>query len=177
MQLGRVDIDGPSTSGTLKAVFKRLRSPLARAVVPIVAGLAFFAVLFGVTWLFADRATDNRKREVRPGDYTFRVGPVDDIADIVKRDGPILYPDLRDTTYQRSVVVDHTGDEPSRGWQVYYAYPADRSPECLVTHIEGTRDFVDCENRTLPVEALHRPVDARPVVENRTSLLIDLRGP
>lgn len=158
-------------------MFKRLRSPLARAVVPIVAGLAFFALLFGVTWLFADRATDNRKREVRPGDYTFRVGPVDDIADIVKRDGPILYPDLRDTTYQRSVVVDHTGDEPSRGWQVYYAYPADRSPECLVTHIEGTRDFVDCEDRTLPVEALHRPVDARPVVENRTSLLIDLRAP
>jgi hypothetical protein len=47
----------------------------------------------------------------------------------------------------------------------------------LVTHLEGTRDFVDCENRTLPVEALHRPVDARPVVENRISLLIDLRAP
>lgn len=158
-------------------MFKRLRSPLARAVVPLAAGLAFFAVLFGVTWLFADRATDNRKREVRSGDYTFRVGPVDDIAEIIERDGPILYPDLRDTTYQRSVVVDHTGDDPSRGWQVYYAYPADRGPECLVTHIEGTRDFVDCEDRTLPVEELHRPVDARPVVENRVSLLIDLRAP
>jgi hypothetical protein len=105
------------------------------------------------------------------------VGPVDDIADIVKRDGPILYPDLRDTTYQRSIVVDHSGDEPSRGWQVYYAYPADRGPECLVTHIEGSRNFVDCEARTLPVEALHRPVDVRPVVENRSSLLIDLRAP
>ena len=158
-------------------MFKRLRSPLARATVPIVAGLAFFAVLFGVTWLFADRATDNRKREVRSGDYTFRVGPVDDIADIVNRDGPILYPDLRDTTYQRSIVVDHSGDEPSRGWQVYYAYPADRGPECLVTHIESSRNFVDCEERTLPVEALHRPVDVRPVVENRSSLLIDLRAP
>jgi hypothetical protein len=60
---------------------------------------------------------------------------------------------------------------------VYYAYPADRSPECLVTHLKGTPNFVDCENRTLPVEALHRPVDARPVVENRSSLLIDLRAP
>ncbi len=163
--------------GTIKVVFKRLGSPLARAVVPIVAGLAFFAVLFGVTWLFAQRATDNRQREVRPGDYTFRVGPVDDMADIVERDGPILYPDLRDTAYERTIVVDHTGDEAALGWQVYYAYPADRSPSCLVTHVEDTRQFVDCDGRTLEVEELFRPVDARPVVENRTSLLIDLRAP
>ena len=99
------------------------------------------------------------------------------MADIVKKEGPILYPDLRDTLYQRTIVVDHQGQEPSVGWQVYYAYPADRSPECLVTHLKGTRNFVDCEDRTLPVEALHRPVDARPVVENRSSLLIDLRAP
>ncbi|MEY2766199.1 MAG: hypothetical protein RL552_1104 [Actinomycetota bacterium] len=158
-------------------MFPRLRSPLARAVLPIIGGLAFFVVLFGVTWLFADRATDNRKREVRTGDYTFRVGPVDEMADIVNRDGPILYPDLRDTAYERTIVVDHTGDDPTRGWQVYYAYPADRGPECLVSHLEGTRSFVDCEERTLAVELLHRPIDARPVVENRSNLLIDLRAP
>jgi hypothetical protein len=158
-------------------MFRRLRSPLARAVAPIAAGIVFFAVLFGVTWVFADQATDNRKREIRSGDYTFRVGPVDDMAEIVKRDGPILYPDLRDTTYQRTIVVDHVGEEPARGWQVYYAYPADRGPDCLVTHVKGSRDFVDCDSRTLPVELLHRPSDARPVVENRTNLLIDLRAP
>jgi hypothetical protein len=163
--------------GTLWVMFRRLRSPLARAVAPIAAGIVFFAALFAVTWVFADQATDNRKREIRSGDYTFRVGPVDDMAEIVKRDGPILYPDLRDTAYERTIVVDHVGDEPARGWQVYYAYPADRGPECLVTHVKGSRDFVDCESRTLPVELLHRPSDARPVVENRSSLLIDLRAP
>ena len=182
LQLGRRGVTDETTVlrvgiGTIQEMFRRLRSPMARAVVPIVAGLAFFALLFGVTWLFADQATDNRKREIRPGNYTFRVGPVDDMADIVKKEGPILYPDLRDTLYQRTVVVDHAGEDPSVGWQVYYAYPADRSPECLVTHLKGTRNFVDCEDRTLPVEALHRPVDARPVVENRSSLLIDLRAP
>ena len=158
-------------------MFRRLRSPFARAVAPIAAGLVFFAILFGVTWLFAGRATDNRAREIRPGDYTFRVGPVDDMAEIVEQDGPILYPDLRDTTYQRTIVVDHVGDEPSLGWQVYYAYPADRDADCLVTHVESSRNFVDCEQRVLPVEQLHRPLDVRPVVENRTNLLIDLRAP
>ena len=157
--------------------FLRPRTPLGRAALPIVAGLAFFALLFGVTWLFADQATDNRKREVKAGDYTFRVGPVDDMAAIVERDGPILYPDLRDTDYQRTIVVDHTGNDSTKGWQVYYAYPADRDPSCIVTHVKGTRDFIDCDERTLAVELLHRPVDARPVVENRTSLLIDLRAP
>lgn len=156
---------------------RKPRTPLGRAVLPIVSGLGFFALLFGVTWLFADRATENRKREVRSGDYTFRVGPVEDMAKIIERDGPILYPDLRDTTYDRTIVVDHTGDDPARGWQVYYAYPADREPSCLVTHVKSSRDFIDCENRTLAVEELHRPIDARPVVENRTNLLIDLRAP
>ncbi len=182
LQLGRRGVTDETTVlrvgiGTIQEMFRRLRSPMARAVVPIVGGLAFFALLFGVTWLFADQATDNRKREIRPGNYTFRVGPVDDMADIVRKEGPILYPDLRDTLYQRTVVVDHLGEEPSVGWQVYYAYPADRGPECLVTHIENTRNFMDCENRTITVEQLHRPVDARPVVENRSSLLIDLRAP
>ena len=182
LQLGRRGVTDETTVlrvriGTKQEMFRRLRSPMARAVVPIVGGLAFFALLFGVTWLFADQATDNRKREIRPGNYTFRVGPVDDMADIVRKEGPILYPDLRDTLYQRTVVVDHLGEEPSVGWQVYYAYPADRGPECLVTHIENTRNFMDCENRTITVEQLHRPVDARPVVENRSSLLIDLRAP
>jgi hypothetical protein len=157
--------------------FRQPRTPLGRALLPIVGGLAFFALLFGITWLFADRATDNRKREVRSGDYTFRVGPVDDMAAIVERDGPILYPDLRDTDYERTIVVDHIGDDPTKGWQVYYAYPADRDPSCIVTHVKGSRDFIDCDQRTLAVDLLHRPVDARPVVENLASLLIDLRAP
>ncbi|MFM1838279.1 MAG: hypothetical protein RLZZ327_1153 [Actinomycetota bacterium] len=158
-------------------MFPRFRSPLARAVAPVIGGVAFFALLFGVTWLFADRATENRKREVREGDYTFRVGSVEEMSQIISRDGPILYPDLRNTEYARTIVVDHTGDDATRGWQVYYAYPADRGPECLATHVKGTRSFVDCDDRTVDVEALHRPIDARPVVENRRSLLIDLRAP
>ncbi|NBY57009.1 MAG: hypothetical protein EBQ57_01500, partial [Actinobacteria bacterium] len=80
------------------------------------------------------------------------------MAAIVKRDGPILYPDLRDTAYQRTIVVDHTGDDPTKGWQVYYAYPADRDSSCIVTHVESTRNFIDCDQRTLAVELLHRPV-------------------
>ncbi|KRO46176.1 MAG: hypothetical protein ABR75_04985, partial [Acidimicrobiia bacterium BACL6 MAG-120924-bin43] len=74
----------------------RLRSPLARAVLPIAGGLLFFVVLFGVTWLMATFATNRSERQVVLGDRTFVVGQVSDIAESIAKNGPILYPDLRD---------------------------------------------------------------------------------
>ncbi|MFM9136545.1 MAG: hypothetical protein ACKOQZ_00080 [Actinomycetota bacterium] len=153
-----------------------LRSPVARAVAPIVGGILFFAALFGVTWLMAEFATNRAEVEVQAGDRTFVVGNVEDVAKAVATDGPILYPDLRDSTGKRSIVIEHNGTDPAKGWQVYYAYPADRDESCLVTQIEKTHTFTDCEGRTLRVDQLSAPFDVRPIVENRTTLLIDLRG-
>jgi len=153
-----------------------LRSPVARAVAPIVGGILFFAALFGVTWLMAEFATNRAEVEVQSGDRTFVVGNVEDIAEAVATDGPILYPDLRDSTGKRSIVIEHNGSDPAKGWQVYYAYPADRDESCLVTQIAKTHTFTDCDGRTLSVEQLMPPMDVRPIVENKTTLLIDLRG-
>lgn len=155
---------------------KPLRSPLARAVLPIAGGLVFFAALFAVTWFFADVATDRARTESNPRSGTFVVGNVEDIAKSVAEGGPILYPDLRDATGTRSIVITHSGDDPAKGWQVYYAYPADRDASCLVTQVTDSREFLDCDGRTLTVEQLAAPLDVRPIVENRTTLLIDLRG-
>lgn len=153
-----------------------LRSPVARALAPILGGIVFFAALFGVTWLMAGVATDRAETNVQTGDRTFVVGNVEDIAAAVASDGPILYPDLRDATGKRSIVIEHNGTDPAKGWQVYYAYPADRDESCLVTQIARTHTFTDCEGRTLNVEQLKPPLDVRPIVENKTTLLIDLRG-
>lgn len=153
-----------------------LRSPVTRAVAPIVGGILFFAALFGVTWLMAEFATNRAEVQVRTGDRTFVVGNVEDIAEAVATDGPILYPDLRDSTGKRSIVIEHNGSDPAKGWQVYYAYPADRDESCLVTQIAQTHTFTDCDGRTLSVEQLMPPMDVRPIVENKTTLLIDLRG-
>lgn len=151
-------------------------SPVARAVAPIFGGLAGFALLFGVTWIFASLATDNRQRNPETVPQTFKIGLVKDVARIIEEGGPILYPDLRDPTGKRSIVIDHSGGDPAKGWQVYYAYPADRPESCLVQHIKDTREFTDCENRNLGVEDLQLPNDVRPIVENSKTLLIDLRA-
>jgi len=76
----------------------------------------------------------------------------------------------------RSIVLNHEGSDPATGWQVYYAFPADRDASCLVTHVQGTSRFTDCDKRTLQVTQLMAPPEVRPIVENKKTLYIDLRG-
>ena len=152
------------------------KSPFTRAVFPIVGGIVFFAALFGVTWLMATYVTNKTEVTIATGDRTFVVGQVADIAESIAENGPVLYPDLRDPLGKRSIVIEHNGTDVTKGWQVYYAYPADRTDACLVTQIQKTHSFTDCEGRTLTVEQLMPPTDVRPIVENKTTLLIDLRG-
>lgn len=154
----------------------RLRSPLARAVVPVLGGIAFLAVFFAGLWLAALVINDRADPGSRLANKVFEVGKVTDIARAVEKGGPLLFPDLKSPDGVRSIVLDHTGNDAAKGWQVYYAYPADRGPDCLVTHVKDTRTYTDCENRTLEVEDLATPTDVRPVVENKRDLSIDLRG-
>lgn len=154
----------------------RLRSPLARGILPIVGGVLFFAALFGITWLMATFATNRSERQVVLGDRTFVVGQVSDIAESIAENGPILYPDLRDVNGKRSIVIEHNGSDPLKGWQVYYAYPADKSSACLVAQIKKTHTFTDCDGRTLEVDQLQKPSDVTPIVEGQKTLLIDLHG-
>lgn len=154
----------------------RLRSPLARALVPVVGGVAFFAVFFGGLWVVATVINDRAEPGTRIAEAVFEVGPVETIAEAVAEDGPLLFPDLRSPDGVRSIVLDHSGDDPAVGWQVYYGYPADRDASCLVEHVRGTRDFTDCEGRTLDTARLAPPGDVRPIVENRKTLYVDLRG-
>lgn len=153
-----------------------LRSPFRRAVIPIIGGIAFFAALFGVTWLMAAYITNNADVQTQIGDRTFVVGQVTDIARSIAENGPVLYPDLRDPNGIRSIVIEHVGDVPAKGWQVYYAYPADRDSNCLVKQVERSHTFIDCEGRALAASQLQPPTDVRPIVENGTTLLIDMRG-
>ncbi|MEO5975156.1 MAG: hypothetical protein ABIQ38_08160 [Ilumatobacteraceae bacterium] len=153
-----------------------LRSPFRRAIIPVIGGIAFFAALFGVTWLMAAYVTNNTEVQSQIGDRIFVVGRVVDISRSIADNGPILYPDLRDSDGTRSIVIEHTGDDSAKGWQVYYAYPADRDSNCLVQQIERTHTFTDCEGRTLNASDLQPPADVRPIVENGITLLIDMRG-
>lgn len=145
---------------------------------PVVGGIAVFAAIAGFTWAIAayisggEPGTSNR---LAPSVFT--IGRVESLADSVADDGPLLFPELGTAIGTRSIVVDHQGDIPADGWRVYWAYPADRDPTCVVEQVVGTSDFVDCDGRTIDVTELSPPDSGVfPVVEDRTTLIIDVRG-
>jgi hypothetical protein len=152
-----------------------LRTPLSRALAPVLAGLAFFAVLGVVLWGFAILIADDSESVTNLAPDQFEVGPAIALADTVAEDGPILFPGLGPDSSDRVVVLDHRGGDPLSGWRVYLAHPADRDASCLVEQVPRTSTFTDCEGRTLDVSELAPPVGISPVIPDRRTLWIDLR--
>jgi len=152
----------------------QLRTPLARAVVPVLGGIGFFAVLGLLLWGAAAYISGHStKQNLAP--TTFAVGNTKLIAETVAKDGPLLFADLLRSSGKRSIVLDHTGDDPQQKWRIYMAYPADRTVDCKVRQIPSTRTFTDCDGRTLQVEQLaDPPAGVQPVVFNDGSLELDL---
>lgn len=152
-----------------------LRSPLARAVVPVVAGIAFFGLLALVLWGIAAAISGGGNQGGLLTSSTFTPGSARNYAAIVAAEGPVLFPDLLGTDGDRSVVLDHTGSDPLHNWKVYLAHPADRPLSCKVTQVATTRTFLDCDGRTISVEQLAPPeAGIRPVVSEDGVLSIDL---
>ena len=156
----------------------QLRSPVGRAVVPVVAGAVLIAVIGLFTWgvaAYISRGDAPTSERLAPS--TFRLGDVESVAEEIRERGPLLIPGLNTTIGERSIVVNHAGSIDSQGWEVYWAYPADRTGSCLIESVRGTTEFTDCEGRTIDVTDLAPPTnDVRPIVENQRTLIIDLRG-
>jgi hypothetical protein len=156
-----------------------LKSPVARAVVPVLGGAAVLVLIGLFTWLMAayiSRGGGEGSERLAPS--TFTVGDVNSLSETVAEDGPLFFPELGTAIGTRSIVVDHTGDDPTDGWRVYWAYPADRDASCVVEQVPGTPQFSDCDGRTIDVSELSPPdPGVFPIVdENSDTLVIDVRG-
>jgi hypothetical protein len=131
-------------------------------VVPVVAGIAFFAALFGITYLVAALVSDNAEG-IKLGDKEFTIGRVDIAAERIRRYGPLLYADLKGTAGEQAIVVDHDPNLPdTEGWAVYFAYRADRGPSCLISINQETERLQDCDAQPITVQDLQR---AEPTAE------------
>jgi hypothetical protein len=154
----------------------RLRSPWARAIVPVIGGLLVIAAIGLVLWAMAAYISDGETSE-RLAPTRFEIGSTQNAANIVAEDGPIMFPGLYTTTGERTFVMNHEGDDPATGWRVYAAYPAGRDASCGVEQVVGTSQFVDCDGGTIDVTDLAPPpAGVNPVVENGRTLILDLSG-
>lgn len=145
---------------------------------PVLGGALILALIGVFTWVMAMIISDNSEgTSERLAPSTFTIGDVEALSDTIAEDGPLLFPELGTSIGTRSIVVDHTGDVAADGWRVYWAYPADRPSSCVVEQVVGTRTFVDCDDRVITVEELAPPDQGVfPRVDDRTTLVIDLRG-
>jgi hypothetical protein len=136
----------------------QLQSPLARAVVPVGVGIVFFAILGLALWGVAALISNGNDQSSNLfSNHEFKPGSAIGYAQIVKQDGPIIFPDLLGTDGDRTVVLDHVGDDAAVGWVMYLAHPNDRPISCKVTQIRHTSNFTDCAGRIVAVDALAPP--------------------
>jgi hypothetical protein len=154
------------------------RSPIARAVMPVLGGALLFAAMGGFTWAIAAYIANGEPgTNDRLALDVFPVGPVESLAETVETKGPLLFPELGTAIGTRSIVIDHEGDVAADGWRVYWAYPADRDPTCVVEQVFETSNFVDCDGRTIDVTELAPPDSGVvPLVRDRATLVVDIRG-
>lgn len=152
----------------------QLQSTFARAVVPVLAGLGFFAVLALALWGVAaiiSSNSDDTTSQFAPS--VQEMGTTSFVAAVIDEDGPIILQDLLGD--DRNIVVDHTGADIDFGWAIYLAHPADRDAGCSIELIKQTRTFTDCDGRTLQVADLATPPPGvGPIVSADGRLSLDL---
>ena len=125
-------------------------------MVPVLAGLAVLAALFGLLWLmavFVTRNADDADRRI--GADVFEVGRVDRLADSVERDGPLLFPNLIGPAGERPVGLVHDGSTDFEGWRVFSLQPPGNTSDCLVQVDRSTKELEDCDGRI--VDVAHAP--------------------
>lgn len=138
-------------------------------------GAIVIAAIFGGTWGVAAWMSRGDAATERLAPTTFPVGHVEAVSEEIAESGPLLFPNLDDSTADRTVVLDHSGDDATRGWRVSWGYPADAGPTCHVEQIQDTSRFTDCNGREITVDDLARDTSLCPIVEARESLSIGLR--
>jgi hypothetical protein len=149
---------------------------VARAVVPVIAGLAVLALLFGFLWLIAVVVTRNAdEADRRIGADVFEVGRVDRLADSVERNGPILLPNLSGPAGERPVGLVHDGATDFEGWRVFSLRPAGNAPDCLVSLERSTKQLMDCAGEEFTPDELPDAERVVVLVDDDGTLTLDLQ--
>jgi hypothetical protein len=135
--------------------FARPKSTVAQAVLPVAAGVVFFALLGLAGWgvaAWTSHTASSGKVQVNLGEDTFNMGPARDRANEVVERGPLLFPGLVNAD-QGYIVVNHAGTDELAGWKAFAAVPPGSGIECAVQWRADTRQFQDpCSGTAYPAD-------------------------
>jgi hypothetical protein len=155
----------------------RPKSTAAQAVVPVLVGLAFIAVLglalWGVSVWVSHHSGPNSKLQVNLGEDTFNLGPAKERADEVAARGPLLFPGLV-AANEGYIVVNHAGTDELSGWAAFAAVKPGSDVTCAVQWQAQAQQFRDpCTAATYPYNGAGLP-QFRVSIDNQRDLVVDL---
>ena len=158
------------------------RSPLARAVAPVLGGILVIAVVGAALWGVAVYVTD-RQREDAPGfeapigDEAFEVGDYERLLARIQRDGaPLLFPDLL-VGGDLDIYVNHVGPGPQEGWLAFAARRPGSDRSCTLRWERDATRFVDpCTGQAYGPDGAGLPAFPTEITESG-DLVVHLRPP
>ncbi len=110
-------------------------------VISIVLGLGSMVFVFT---RISDQ-TDLAQLQAELGPSVFIVGPVDDIAEGIRENGPFLFSDTAGN--DRDIYLQHLGDDPLTGWLAFAARMPSSARDCFAQWKPDRQEFVDtCDN-------------------------------
>ena len=156
--------DRPDPADALAA---KRRTVLFTAIGAVLAAALLFAIVA--------RAMSTNPRSSDNGESRrteFDVGPADQRAAAVARDGPLLFPDPRGGS--RDIFVQHLGDKE---WVAFEARATGAPRQCALDWVAASRHFVDpCEGRIYPADGAGL-VSFPTTVNDKGRVVVDLGDP
>jgi hypothetical protein len=144
------------------------RTVLITAIGAVLAAALLFAIV-------AQAMTTSTRSSSNEGDTRtteFDVGPAEQRAAAVARDGPLLFPDPRGGS--RDIYIQHLGDN---NWVAFEARASGAPRRCVLRWEQPARHFVDpCDGRTFPADGSGL-VTFPARVDDEDRVIVDLASP
>lgn len=102
------------------------RNHVGRAATVAFVGVAVLAIALGLVTLAIGGRNSS---DLNIGDQTFQAGNAEDKAELIAKDGPILYGDVSGRK-DRDMILQHIGNDPEKGWHAFLASPVDKARDC-----------------------------------------------
>ncbi len=158
----------PDPSDPADALAARRRTVLFTAIGAVLAAALLFAIVARA--MSTNPASTNDGGERRATE--FDVGPAEQRAAAVGRDGPLLFPDPRGGS--RDIRVQHLGD---KNWVAFEARASGAPRQCALKWVPQDRHFVDpCDGRIYPADGAGL-VTFPTTVNDKGRVIVDLSAP